>query len=118
MKKQTDTFKQLRTVMKDINEDHRQIIKTMQDRIDYLPEFIAVQREILEEKTVRRQFLLFKTFTKFRTLTKNKLLQGGCLRPPAPWQGDVFPRFITAFALRGDSWDYRKNAGLCVIFRP
>jgi hypothetical protein len=30
MKKQTDTFKQLRAVMKDINGDHRQIIKTMQ----------------------------------------------------------------------------------------
>ena len=107
MKKQTAPFKRLHTVMKDINEDHRQIIKTMQNRIDYLPEFIAVQREILEEKTVRRQFLLFKTFTKFRTLTKNKLLQG-----------DGLLRFITAFALRGGSWDYRKNAGLCVIFRP
>ena len=30
MKKQTDTFKRLRAVMKDINGDHRQIIKTMQ----------------------------------------------------------------------------------------
>ena len=36
MKKQTDTFKRLRAVMKKINGDHRQIIKTMQDRIDYL----------------------------------------------------------------------------------
>ena len=55
MKKQTDTFKQLRAVMKDINVDHRQIIKTMQDQIDYLMEFIDIQGEILEEKTGRHQ---------------------------------------------------------------
>ena len=55
MKKQTDTFKRLRAVMKDINGDNRQIIRTMQDQIDYLMEFIAVQGEILEEKTGSRQ---------------------------------------------------------------
>ena len=55
MKKQTDTFKRLRAVMKDINGDHRQIIKTMQDQIDYLMEFIDIQGEILEEKTGSRQ---------------------------------------------------------------
>ena len=33
MKKQTDTFKRLRAVMKDINGDNRQIIRTMQDQI-------------------------------------------------------------------------------------
>ena len=43
MKKQTDTFKRLRAVMKDINGDNRQIIKTMQDQIEYLMEFIAIQ---------------------------------------------------------------------------
>ena len=36
MKKQTDTFKRLRAVMKDINGDNRQIIRTMQDQIEYL----------------------------------------------------------------------------------
>ena len=36
MKKSNDTFKRLRAVMKDVNGDHRQIIKTMQDQIDYL----------------------------------------------------------------------------------
>ena len=41
--------------MKDVNGDHRQIIKTMQDQIDYLMEFIDIQGEILEEKTGRRQ---------------------------------------------------------------
>ena len=51
MKKQTDTFKRLRAAIKDINGDNRQIIKTMQDQIDYLMEFIAIQGEILEEKT-------------------------------------------------------------------
>ena len=29
--------------MKHINGDHRQIIKTMQDQIDYLMEFIEIQ---------------------------------------------------------------------------
>ena len=55
MKKQTDTFKRLRAVMNDVNGDHRQIIKTMQDQIDYLMEFIDIQGEILEEKTGSRQ---------------------------------------------------------------
>ena len=55
MKKQTDTFKRLRSVIKDVNGDNRQIIKTMQDQIDYLTEFIDVQGEILEEKTGSRQ---------------------------------------------------------------
>jgi hypothetical protein len=55
MKKQTDTFKRLRSVIKDVNGDNRQIIKTMQDQIDYLMEFIDIQGEILEEKTGSRQ---------------------------------------------------------------
>ena len=41
--------------MKDVNEDHRQIIKTLQDQIEYLMEFIDIQGEILEEKTGNRQ---------------------------------------------------------------
>ena len=61
MKKPTDTFKRLRAVMKDINGDNRQIIKTMQNQIEYLMEFIDIQGEILEEKripeTVSRNFL-------------------------------------------------------------
>ena len=41
--------------MKDINGDNRQIIRTIQDQIDYLMEFIEIQGEILEEKTGGRQ---------------------------------------------------------------
>ena len=55
MKKQTDTFKRLRAVMKDINGDNRQIIKTIQNQIEYLIEFIDIQGEILKEKTGSRQ---------------------------------------------------------------
>ena len=55
MKKPTDTYKRLQSVMKDINGDNRQIIKTMQDQIEYLIEFIDIQGEILEEKTGSRQ---------------------------------------------------------------
>lgn len=43
MHKQNDTFKRLRAVMKDVNGDNRQIIKTMQDQINYLMEFIEIQ---------------------------------------------------------------------------
>ena len=41
--------------MKDINGDNRRIIKTKQDQIDYLMEFIDIQGKILEKKTGSRQ---------------------------------------------------------------
>ena len=46
MKKQTDTFKGLRSVIKDVNGDNRQIIKTMQNQIAYLMEFIETQQYV------------------------------------------------------------------------
>ena len=52
---ESKTFKQLKAVMKDVNGDNRQIIKTMQEQIDYLMEFIDILDEILEEKTGQRQ---------------------------------------------------------------
>ena len=52
---ESKTFKQLKAVMKDLNGDNRQIIKTMQEQIDYLMEFIDILDEILEEKTGQRQ---------------------------------------------------------------
>ena len=55
MKKQTDTFKRLCSVIKDVNGNNRQIIRTMQDLIEYLMEFIDIQGEIIEEKTGCRQ---------------------------------------------------------------
>ena len=48
---ESKTFKQLKAVMKDVNGDNRQIIKTMQEQIDYLMEFIDILDEILKEKT-------------------------------------------------------------------
>ena len=44
------TFKQLKAVMKDVNGDNRQIIKTMQEQIDYLMEFIDILDEILRRE--------------------------------------------------------------------
>lgn len=52
---ESKTFKQQKAVMKDVNGDNRQIIKTMQEQIDYLMEFIDILDEILEEKTGQRQ---------------------------------------------------------------
>ena len=79
MKKQTDTFRRLRSVMKDVNGDHRQIIKTMQDQIEYLMEFIDIQGEIIEEKAdaVSRNFLwnrksgIFYRFKLLRGILRN-----------------------------------------------
>ena len=55
MKEHINAFKRLHAVMKDVNGDNRQIIKTMQDQIDYLMEFIAVQGEIIEQATGHKQ---------------------------------------------------------------
>ena len=38
-----------------MNGDNRQIIKSLQDQIDYLMEFIAVQSEVIEKETGCRQ---------------------------------------------------------------
>ena len=51
MNKTTDSFKRLQAVIKDVNGDNRQIIKSLQDQIDYLMEFIAVQGEVIEKET-------------------------------------------------------------------
>ena len=55
MKEQTTTFSRLNAVVKDVNGDNRQIIRALQDQIDYLMEFISVQGEIIEQTTGRRQ---------------------------------------------------------------
>lgn len=47
---ESKTFKQLRAVMKDVNGDNRQIVKTNQDQIDYLMEFIDIFDEILRRE--------------------------------------------------------------------
>ena len=55
MNKTTDSYKRLQAVIKDVNGDNRQIIKSLQDQIDYLMEFIAVQSEVIEKETGCRQ---------------------------------------------------------------
>ena len=55
MKEQTTTFSRLNAVVKDVNGDNRQIIRALQDQIEYLMEFIAVQGEIIEQTTGRKQ---------------------------------------------------------------
>ncbi len=46
---QTDTFKRLRAVMKDVNGDNRQIVRTLQDQVEYLLEKVAILEEIATE---------------------------------------------------------------------
>ena len=53
--KQTNTLKRLNAVMKDINGDNSQILRTLQDQIDYLQEKCDVLEEVLEEKTGKPQ---------------------------------------------------------------
>lgn len=53
--RQTNTLKRLNAVMKDINGDNTQILRTLQDQIDYLREKVDVLEEVLEEKTGKSQ---------------------------------------------------------------
>ena len=53
--KQTDTLKRLNAVMKDINGDKTQILRTLQDQIDYLQEKVSILEEIIEEETGKTQ---------------------------------------------------------------
>ena len=53
--KQTNTLKRLNAVMKDINGDNAQILRTLQDQIDYLREKVGILEEIIETETGREQ---------------------------------------------------------------
>ena len=53
--KQTNTLKRLNAVMKDINGDNAQILRTLQDQIDYLREKVGILEEIIEAETGREQ---------------------------------------------------------------
>ena len=53
--KQTDTLKRLNAVMKDINGDNTQILRTLQDQIYYLQEKVSILEEIIEEETGKPQ---------------------------------------------------------------
>lgn len=50
MNRLTDTFQRLNAVIKDINGDGTQIVRSMQDQIDYLLEKVDVLEEIATEK--------------------------------------------------------------------
>jgi len=47
---QTNMFKRLRAVMKDVNGDNRQIVRTLQDQVEYLLEKVAILEEIATEE--------------------------------------------------------------------
>ena len=53
--RQTNILKRLNAVMKDINGDNTQVLRTLQDQIDYLREKVDVLEEVLKEKTGRSQ---------------------------------------------------------------
>ena len=53
--KQTNTLKRLNAVMKDINGDNTQVLRSMQDQIDYLREKVEILEEVLEKKTGKSQ---------------------------------------------------------------
>ncbi len=50
MNKLNNTFKRLNAVMKDIDGDNKQILRTMQDQIDYLLEKVDILEEIATEQ--------------------------------------------------------------------
>ena len=76
MKKPTDTYKRLQSVIKDINGNNRQIIRTMQDQIEYLMEAIDIQGEIIEEKTGCRHSVEQKKRLAHRGKKLNEFLSG------------------------------------------
>ena len=54
--KQTDTLKRLNAVMKDINGDNNaQILRVLQDQIDYLQKKVSILEEIIEDETGKEQ---------------------------------------------------------------
>lgn len=68
--KQTNTLKRLNAVMKDIDGDNTQVLRSMQDQIDYLREKVEILEEVLEEKTGKSQ-------PEFSALQKKRLAQRG-----------------------------------------
>ncbi len=70
MNRITDTFKRLNAVMKDINEDSTQIVRTMQNQIDYLLEKVDILLEIATEQNDGKQ-------PEFSETQKKRLAQRG-----------------------------------------
>jgi len=68
--KHTNTLKRLNAVMKDIDGDNTQILRKMQDQIDYLREKVEILEEVLEEKTGKSQ-------PEFSEQQKKRLAQRG-----------------------------------------
>jgi putative transposase len=68
--KQTNTLKRLNAVMKDIDGDNTQVLRSMQDQIDYLREKVEILEEVLEEKTGKSQ-------PEFSEQQKKRLAQRG-----------------------------------------
>ena len=53
--KHTNSLKRLNAVMQDINGDNTQILRTLQDQIDYLQEKVGILEEIIEAETGKEQ---------------------------------------------------------------
>ncbi len=70
MNRITDTFKRLNAVMKDINGDSTQIVRTMQNQIDYLLEKVDILLEIATEQNDGKQ-------PEFSETQKKRLAQRG-----------------------------------------
>lgn len=47
---QTDKFKRLRAMMKDVNGGNRQIVRALQDQVEYLLAKVAILEEIATEE--------------------------------------------------------------------
>lgn len=70
---ETDAFKRLKAVMKDVDGDHRQIIKSLQDQVEYLLEKCKILEKIAVEKN-NGKAIVYSDEQKKRLTVKGKRL--------------------------------------------
>ena len=70
---ETDTFRRLKAVMKDVDGDHRQIIKCLQEQVEYLLEKCRIVEEIAVEKNGGKA-VVYSNEQKKRLAVKGKVL--------------------------------------------
>ena len=86
---ETDAFRRLKAFMKDVDWDHRQIIKGLQDQVEYLLEKCKIVEEIAVEKNGGKA-VVYSDDQKKRLAVKGKRgkffllsvlsLKSGCIR--------------------------------------
>ena len=124
MNKQTDTFKRLRAVMKDINGDNRQIIKTIHDRINHLMDIgnvlqlsgLCLKTVIFAQFSLQKNSLVWKNQVKnFSKYLQNRDMVSVIFESPTKW---LSASHSTGFFCAVKVPDTKGFAKLWFSFRP